>query len=133
MKVNKNFTLDIEIVDKLSKMDNGSKIVNDLLSDYFANNGTNLNIFEQNKLKLKQNRLKMRQIRAETRAISTLERYNFDLKCVNWITGKEFIYTDDDIYQYLLRRNPKIKISIEDFIKCSNIVQKNGAIFKNHQ
>lgn len=129
MKINKNFTLDVDLVEKLTKLDNSSRVVNDLLSDYFKVSSTKSSIFEQKKAYLKQNKAKIKQINKEIKILKLLETLNFDQKCINWAYNKEFKYTDDDIDNY--KHNRSIKISIENFKKCCDIVEKNGYLFKN--
>lgn len=39
MKINRTYSLDNEICEELEKIDNASKLINDLLKDYFYKNG----------------------------------------------------------------------------------------------
>lgn len=129
MKINKNFTLDYDLVEKLNKIDNSSRLVNDLLSDYFKVSITNNTIFEQKKAFLKQNKAKIKQINKEIKLLRLLDTLNFDQKCINWAFNKEFKYTEEDIDNY--KHNRSLKISIENFKKCCEVVEKNGYLFKN--
>ena len=51
MKMNKLFTIDVELIEKLKAEDNQSKIINDLLKNYYADN---LSIDELKKEKINQ-------------------------------------------------------------------------------
>ena len=130
MKINKNFTLDIDIVEKLSKIDNASKVVNDLLGEFLINSNEKDTVFEQKTALLKQNKAKMKQIKAEIKIFTTLDKLNFDQRCINWCFNKEFIYTDEDIDRYKFPR--QIKISIDNFRKCAELVEKNVSLFKHY-
>jgi hypothetical protein len=129
MKINKNFTLDLDLVEKLNKIDNSSKLINNLLTDYFSCSSGNNDIFEQKKAFLKQNKAKMKQLNKEIRIFKVLDQLNFDQKCINWIFNKEFKYTEEDIDSYKSKRS--IKISIENFMKCAKMVQDNNVLFKH--
>lgn len=132
MKINKNFTIDLDIVEKLNKIDNSSKLINDLLIDYFEVSSEKSTIFDQKVAVLKQNKAKMKQIKKEIKIFKFLEDQKFDQKCINWIYGKDFKYEDSDIDNYISHRAIKLKIKISDFRKCSDIVQKNGYLFKHY-
>jgi hypothetical protein len=129
MKVNKNFTLDIDIVEKLAKFDNCSNIVNALLKDYLSCSNQKNDILEQKIALLKQNKAKMRAINKEIRIFKTLNLLDFDQKCINWVLNKEFKFTDEEIDNYKYSR--KLKISIETFKKCIELIKNNGYLFKH--
>jgi len=116
MKINKIFCIDYDLYEKLAKIDNQSRLVSDLLKDYFSFSSEKNDIFDQKVTILKQNKAKMKQIRAEIKLYKTIQALNFDQKCINWVHNKEFKYTDEDIDNYKSIR--KIKISIDNFKKC---------------
>jgi hypothetical protein len=130
MKINKNFTLDIDIVEKLSKIENSSRLVNDLLNNYLTSFNEKDTLFEQKVNILKQNKAEMKQIKAEIKVFKTLQGFNFDQKCINWCFNKEFKYTEEDMDKYKSTRC--IKISLDNFKKCCEIVEKNVALFKHY-
>jgi hypothetical protein len=130
MKINKNFTLDIDLVEKLNKIDNSSRLVNDLLSDYFSIMSEKNTIFEQKQAILKQNKAKMKEIKRDLKLFKFLETQKFDQRCINYVCNKEFKYSDDEIDTYITNR--KIKISFENFRKCGEIIKDNGNLFKHY-
>jgi len=67
MKTSKLFTLDIEIVDELKKLPNASKLINNMLKDYFNQHGALKKQELINKLNLKE--LKSKEIIGEMKII----------------------------------------------------------------
>lgn len=128
MKVNKLFCIEVDLVEKLNKIDNQSKLISDLLSDFFAISSENHNIIDQKKALIKQNKQKMSKIKKDIKVLSYLEDQNFDQKCINWVHNKEFIYNDHDIDMYISNR--RIKIKIDQFKKCCDMVKEYGYLFK---
>lgn len=128
MKVNKLFCIDLDIYEKLTKIDNQSKLVNELLKQHFSYFKENNNQKESKLNKIKQFRAIIKQEKKDLRLIKLLNDNNFDQFCINWCYNKEFIYSDEDISTYLFSRRKKI--GLEDFKKFAEIVKNNAGLFK---
>lgn len=128
MKINKLFCIDVNLVEKLNRIDNQSKLISDLLTDYFKISSGNSTILQQKEAFLKQNKVKMKEIKREIKLINKLKDLKFDQFCINYCYGKEFIATEIEIKEYIFNR--RLKIDLEKFKICQDIVKQNGHIFK---
>jgi hypothetical protein len=135
MKVNKNFTLDLFIVEKLKEFDNSSKLINDLLIDFFKSYNKNFDELEQNICFLKQNRAKIKEISSKVKVFKQLKLLKADENCIKWCVAnkdQELENIEDLIqkeYSVQYREN-KREIRTETYLKVFKIIKKNGDLFK---
>ena len=67
MKIHKIFTLDIEIVDRLNRIDNQSALINELLSDYFSIRADKITLFDQKRAERSALKKKVKRYRGRLR------------------------------------------------------------------
>jgi len=131
MKVSKIFCIDVEIAERLKQIDNSSRLVNGLLEDYFRNYEQNSDEIEQKKALLRDFKKKSKAIRKEMCIYKTIKSLKFDNFCIKWCLLHQN-YSENERIGIMINyiKSRRLRISIEDFKKGYEIIEKNVNLFK---
>lgn len=130
VKINVHFTLSSEIYEKLTKIDNRSSLVEQLLSQHFQFLTKKGMDDAQIRLNIAKEHAKIaRSLKKEAKILKILD--DFDIYTVRWLRGftKERPYLQEYI-DYKKQREHKINYSFENIIKLWEVINKHGHLFE---
>lgn len=138
MKVSKLFCIDVEIAKRLRNIPNSSKLVNNLLQEYFENYSEKQSIFDKKRQILSKYKQKSREISKELKVFKKFESLGLDSLHINWINdrlfgaGCDLGLDDEEIRRYLFssRNKHKKHFTLEEFKKAIQLVKENGTLFE---
>jgi hypothetical protein len=130
MKIQKLIGFDSEVYQKLSKTDNASALVNDLVRKHFANFCLGI----KNPLELRINQLKnysksAKKLRKEAKILGKVYKM-VDNSVVSWVLANQdnLGANNYNFHKYLLKRNIKVSYDQED--KIVEEIKNNVGLFK---
>jgi hypothetical protein len=128
-KINKNFTLDIEIVEKLRQIDNASALVENLLKQHFQFNGEKKNsLMNQMTFQLKNYSQTAKFLKKNIKILAEFEKKGIDKYLIRWLRGQEVVPTLSEVIAY--RRDRSLEIKSDEIIKTWEVVNKNVQLFE---
>jgi len=123
-RVNKNFTLSLEIVQKLGEIDNASALIDRLLTEHFAlNSQKKKNLTEKYTNQLKNYSKAVKNLKKNLKIINFFDEKGIDARAVRWLLGHDELPSVLETVNYLNGR--ELKIKSKDFQECWEIVNKN--------
>jgi len=134
MKISRLFTIDVEMAEELSKSENQSSLINELLKDYFSISRKNKSELEQKQQILSKSKAKMKEIKREVAILKKLNDLNVDEHTIKWllihIEDEEF-YENVDYGPYKRERN--LKIPFKDILTAREVIKKHGDFFEKYK
>lgn len=128
-KINKNFTLDIEIVDKLKQIDNASKLVEDLLRQHFQFTGEKKNnLMQKTAFQLKNYSETAKKLKKEMKLLKEFEILNIDKYTLRWLLGFSEKPGMNDVISY--RRQRDIDLNSDKVFKAWEVIKKDVQLFE---
>ena len=130
MKVSRLFTIDVEIAEKLAKMDNQSGYVNEMLKEYMQLSPKKMNVLEQKKAICDQFKSKIKQIRKEIKLYSEIEELSLDYQSIKWLKNLFRPPALFEIEEYIDRRG--LRNTAEEYLKAWKLIKDNESIFEKY-
>lgn len=131
VKLNVHFTIDLEICEKLTKIDNKSALVEKLLREYFQFFTKNNENEAEIRLKIAKDHAKLaRNLKKEAKILKVIDK--FDVYTIRWLREnfkKERPYLQDYV-SYKRQREHNINYPFEEIIKLWEVINKHGNLFE---
>jgi hypothetical protein len=129
MKINKQITLDSEIMEKLRQEDNSSALIERLLREYYSISGDKKkNLMIQKQILLKNHSKIAKQMRKEINLYKKVESLNIDQFSIRWLRTQIECPSTMSIVNY--KRGRDLEINSENFIKAWEVINKNVELFE---
>lgn len=128
-KINKNFTLDSEIVEKLKQLDNASALVERLLKEHFQfNDEKKKNLIQQTAYQLKNYSIVAKKLKKEMKLLKELDDLQLDKFTLRWLMQFSTAPTNMERIDYSRQRG--ITLNHEKIIKAWEVIQKDVGLFE---
>lgn len=130
-KINKNFTIDVEIVEKLKNIDNASALVEKLLKEHFQFDGEKKNnLIQTTAARLKNYSQTANKLKKEVKLLKQIEEIGLDKYTLRWLRGfaeKPYLH---EIIEYRRQRDlPPANFS-DKCLKAWEVLQKDVELFE---
>jgi len=129
MKINKQITLDSEIMEKLRQEVNASGLIERLLREHYEFNNEKKNNHLQNRMILLKNiSMKARKLKNEVKIFNKIEQRGIDNKAIRWLRGHDLCPSTFECAQY--RKGREIKVTSSDLQEVWEVINKKPEIFE---
>jgi hypothetical protein len=129
MKINKQITLDEEIMRKLREEDNASALIERLLREYYTfSSDKKKNLMIQKQILLKNYSKVAKNLKKDLKIMKQIEDLNVDLFSIRWLRGQNIEPSPISIRSYINGR--ELKAKYENFIKAYKLIQQHGDLFE---
>jgi len=129
MKINKQITLDSEIMEKLRQEGNASALIEGLLKEHYEFNGEKKNNHLQNRMILLKNySKKAKDLKNEVKIFNKIEQLGCDYKTIRWLLGHDSCPDILECHRYKEGRG--IKIRTADLQSVWDIINKKKEVFE---
>jgi len=129
MKINKQITIDEEIMGKLRQEDNASGLIERLLREHYEFNSEKKNNHLLNRMiMLKNYSKKAKELKNEVKIFNKIEQRGVDYKAIRWLRGHDLCPSTFECAQY--RKGREIKVTSADLQEIWEVINKNVGIFE---
>jgi len=129
MKINKQITIDVEIMEKLRQEDNASALIERLLREHYALGADKKkNLMIQKQIMLQNYSKTAKKLKKELKILKQIEEFGIDNIAIRWLRSRDLRPSTFEIINYV--RGREIKVKIENFFKAFDIIKEHGDIFE---
>jgi hypothetical protein len=129
MKINKQITIDSEIMEKLRQEENASALIERLLRDHYQFSvDKKKNFLIQKQMQLKNFSKVAKMMRKEVNLLKKVEFLKMDQFSIRWLRGQDQCPGHWQIINY--KKGRDLAIPTENFEKAWEVINKNGDIFE---
>jgi len=129
MKINKQITIDVEIMEKLRQEDNASALIERLLREHYALGADKKkNLMIQKQIMLQNYSKTAKKLKKELKILKQIEEFGIDNIAIRWLRSRDLRPSTFEIINYV--RGREIKVRIENFFKAFDIIKEHGDIFE---
>lgn len=128
-KVNKNFTISVELVEKLKQCDNASALIEELLKQHYKfNDEKKKNLIQNTAFQLKNYSTHAKKLKKEMKLLKEFENLKIDRFTLRWLLSFSECPGMNDTITY--RRQRDINLNSDIVIKAWRLIQKDVALFE---